>query len=44
MPDTAMIPSCPPPLRVSFRRRHGILPSPAMKLLEQLRTLTAVPH
>ncbi len=23
-----------------FRRRHGILPSPAVKLLEQLRLLT----
>ena len=26
----------------AFRRRHGILPSPAVKLLEQLRQLTAV--
>ncbi len=24
-----------------FRRRHGLLPSPAVKLLEQLRQLTA---
>jgi DNA-binding transcriptional LysR family regulator len=28
----------------AFRRRHGILPSPAVKLLEQLRTLTAEPQ
>lgn len=27
----------------AFRRRHGILPSPAVKLLEQLRQLTAAP-
>lgn len=26
----------------AFRRRHGILPGPAVQLLEQLRTLTAV--
>jgi hypothetical protein len=25
----------------AFRRRHGILPSPAVKLLEALRELTA---
>ncbi|WP_407672139.1 hypothetical protein [Paraburkholderia acidisoli] len=28
----------------AFRRRYGILPSPAMKLVEQLRTLTAQPQ
>ncbi|RQZ41520.1 LysR family transcriptional regulator [Burkholderia sp. Bp9099] len=28
----------------AFRRRHGLLPSPAVKLLEQLRQLTAEPR